>query len=181
MSSTQTLLHRNAQFAESFSGAELPIIPSLRSVILTCTDARVDPAHIFALELGETVVMRNNGGRLTPAALDEIITLALLVAAMDGESPGPFNLVIVQHTRCGAERFADPGIQAMIRERAGVDVAASAIHDHHECLQSDVDRLRDDPRVPGHISVSALLYDTETGRIEQVVDPVAVGELRSFS
>ena len=179
MSSTQTLLHRNKQFAGSFGFADLPIIPTLRTVILACTDARVDPAHIFGLELGESVVMRNNGGRLTPAVLDEIITLAHLVGGMEGGSAGPFNLAIVQHTRCGAERFADPELRRMLRDRAGVDVSASAIDDHRASIHEDVARLRDDPRVPGHVTVSALLYDVDTGGVEEVVAPAVVDQLRS--
>lgn len=178
MSSTQVMLARNEQFIKSFDQAKLPVIPKLRAVILACVDARVDPSHIFGLELGDSVVIRNNGGRVTPSSLDEIIALAMLVAMMDGDSPGPFNLVLVQHTKCGAERFADPLLQSMLRERAGVDVSATAVHDHHEALREDVNRLRDDPRVPSYITVSALLYDIDSGGIEEVVAPVAVEHLR---
>lgn len=179
LTTTQELIERNAKFAETFQDANLPIIPKLRSVILTCTDARVDPARLFDLELGDSVVIRNNGGRLTSSALDEVITLSILVSTMDGGEPGPFNLVLVQHTKCGAERFAAQPMQKMILDRAGVDVSESAIHDHYECLDSDVERLRDDPRVPDHVVVSALLYDVDTGRVEQVLAPKAVSEMRA--
>ena len=179
MTSTKTLLERNARFAASFDDAELPIIPNLRSVILACTDARVDPAHIFGLELGDSVVMRNNGARLTPSMLDEVITLSYLVDKLERGSHSPFEFVLVQHTKCGAERFADPDFRRMLLEQTGVDVAASAIEDHHESLREDVARLRDDPRVPGHITVAALLYDVDTGTVEEVVAPVAADELRA--
>ena len=65
MSSTTTLLHRNRQFASDFAAADLPILPKLRTVVLTCGDSRVDPEHILGLQLGDAVVIRNYGGRGT--------------------------------------------------------------------------------------------------------------------
>lgn len=92
MPSTTTLLNRNRQFAGNFASADLPILPKLRTVILTCADARVDPAHIFGLELGDAVVIRNNGGRVTPAVVEEIAALSFIVAQMEGgERPARSN------------------------------------------------------------------------------------------
>ncbi|MBE9554394.1 MAG: carbonic anhydrase, partial [Proteobacteria bacterium] len=99
MSNTTTLLDHNRQFASDFSAADLPILPRLRTVVLTCGDSRVDPAHVLGLELGDAVVIRNNGGRVTPAVVHEIAALAFIVAKMDGGEPGPFELVIMQHTQ----------------------------------------------------------------------------------
>ncbi len=77
MSNTTTLLERNRLFASDFAAADLPILPKLRTVVLTCGDARVDPAHILGLELGDAVVIRNNGGRVTPEVVQEIAALAV--------------------------------------------------------------------------------------------------------
>ena len=84
MSSTTTLLERNRQFAGDFSAADLPILPKLRTVVLTCGDSRVDPAHILGLKLGDAAVIRNNGGRVTLEVVHEIAALAFMVAKMDG-------------------------------------------------------------------------------------------------
>jgi carbonic anhydrase len=174
MSSTTTLLNRNRQFAGDFAAADLPILPKLRAVVLTCGDARVDPAHILGLELGDAVVIRNNGGRVTQAVVEEIATLAFMVAKMDGPERGPFELIIMQHTQCGAERFADAGFQHALMEQIGVDVSSVAIADHEQSLREDVERLRSAPGVPGHIVVSGLIYDVQHGRVREVIAPAAL-------
>lgn len=174
MTSTTTLLDRNQQFARNFSAANLPILPKLRTVILTCGDARVDPAHILDLELGDAVVIRNTGGRVTKEVVQEIAALAFLVAKMDGDHPGPFELIIMQHSECGAERFADPNLQHALKEKLGVDVSSLAITDHEQSLHDDVDRLRQAPEIPGYIIVSGLLYDIRNGQVREVITPAAL-------
>ena len=108
MSNTAEIIERNHQFAQDFDAADLPILPKMRTVILACGDARVDPAHVLGLALGEAVVIRNNGARVTPSVIEEVATLAFLVASMDGDKLGPFELILMQHTQCGAERFTAP-------------------------------------------------------------------------
>jgi carbonic anhydrase len=119
MSSTATLIDRNRLFASDFTAAELPVLPKLRTVVHTCGDARADPAHVLGLGLGDTVVIRNNGGRVTPEVAREIAALAFIVARMDGAKPGPYELVIMQPTHCGDERFADADLQRAIKKQAG--------------------------------------------------------------
>ena len=174
MSNTTTLLNRNRKFASDFTAADLPILPKLRTVVLTCGDARVDPAHILGLELGDAVVIRNNGGRVTPEVVHEIAALSFIVAKMDGAERGPFELIIMQHTQCGAERFADPDFQRSLKEQLGVDVSSVAITDHELSLREDVERLRSAPEVPGYIVVSGLIYDVQHGHVREVIAPAAL-------
>ena len=42
-----TLLDRNRRFAEHFAAGDLKISPRMSTILLTCLDARVDPAHVF--------------------------------------------------------------------------------------------------------------------------------------
>jgi len=174
MSNTTTLIKRNRQFANDFSAADLPVLPKLRTVVLTCGDSRVDPAHVLGLELGDAVVIRNNGGRVTPEVVHEIAALAFIVAKMEGDESGPFELIIMQHTQCGAERFADPDIQLALKEHLGVDVSSVAISDHEQSLQEDIERLRNAPEVPGYIVVSDFIYDVQHGRVREVIAPAAL-------
>lgn len=174
MSSTPTLLDRNRRFASDFAAADLPIIPKLRTVVLTCGDARVDPAHTLGLELGDSAIIRNNGGRVTTEVVHEIAALAFMVAKMDGARRGMFELIIVQHTHCGAERMVDPDFQRALEEHAGVDVSSVAIADHEQSLRADVERLRRAPEVPGYIVVSGYIYDVRNGRLREVIAPAAL-------
>jgi len=182
MTSVTTLIERNSIFADGFGDADLPMIPRMRTVILTCVDARVDPAHVLGLTLGDAVVIRNNGGRVTKEVTDEIATLAFMVAMLDGDNPGPFELIIMHHTQCGAERFADPQFQSAVNTRLGIDVSLSAIVDHEESIKEDIDRLRHAPSLPDYVVGWGLIYDVKTGGLQRVVAPAplrakaAVGE-----
>ncbi len=108
-----TLLDRNRCFAEQFEAGDLKISPRLSTIVLTCLDARVDPAHFFGLGLGDAVVIRNAGGRITPAVMRDLGILGVLAAAVSqpGTSPRRPGLVVIQHTDCGMSRLAYPAIQ----------------------------------------------------------------------
>lgn len=181
MSNTSTLLDRNRRFAKEFAAADLPILPKLRTVVLTCGDSRVDPAHILGLELGDAAVIRNNGGRVTPAVVEEIAAMAFIVAQLDGAEPSPFELVLIHHTQCGAERFADPTVQRVLKEHIGVDVSSVAISSHELSLREDVQRLRNAPEVPGYIVVSGYIYDVQHGTIREIVAPAPLESEQSVS
>jgi len=140
-------------------------------MILTCIDARVDPAHIFNLDLGEAVVVRNTGGRVTPAVIDEIAALSVMINQMNGGQDTPFELILMQHTHCGSERLADPNLAAAIKSKTGVDVAQLAIHDHEESLREDLETLRTSPAVPDYLTVSTMIYDVKTGLASTLTVP----------
>ncbi len=179
MTAQNELIGRNRAFAADFNGAELPILPKLGTVLLTCVDARVDPAHVLGLELGDAVVIRNNGGRVTRAVIEEVATLAVLVSAMtEGRELG-FNVILMQHTQCGAQRLADPALQGMLQEKLGIDVSEYAITDQASDLMTDIERLRDAEVIPDTLSVSAMLYDVATGEAREIVSTTPLGILRS--
>ena len=169
---------RNRSFALSFDAAGLPALPKLGTLILTCVDARVDPAHILGLRLGDAVVFRNNGGRVTPSFIDEVAALAILVAHRTGADEAAFSIVLMQHTQCGAKAFADPALQAQIKARADVDVSPSAIVDPASDLLTDIERLRRADKLPGSVRVAAMLYDVETGGVAEVAPERSLADLR---
>lgn len=181
MTGNNILLERNSRFADTFSGADLPIMPKLGTLIVTCIDARVDPAHVLGLDLGDAVVLRNNGGRVTPAVIDEIATLAFMVSRMTQNPEPEFNVVLMQHTQCGAQNFANPDFQGALRDKLGIEVSDYAITDQETDLRRDIDRLRDAAGVPGSLTVSALLYDVKTGRAVEVVRPGKLARLRALA
>lgn len=179
MSVQSDLITRNKQFAATFDRGDMPILPELRTVLVACGDARVDPAHVLGLDLGEVVVIRNNGGRVTRPVIEEIATLAVLVNAMtEGREPG-FNVILMQHTQCGAQRLANPDLQAMLKEKLGIDVSAYAITDQACDLMTDIGRLCAAPEVPDTITVSAMLYDVATGTAREIAPAKSLGEWRA--
>ena len=75
MSNFDELLRNNTDFAKT--GAKdrvpaIPFIPNKQVYILTCIDPRVDPAQVFGLELGDAIVARTVGGRVTPAVIQDL-------------------------------------------------------------------------------------------------------------
>lgn len=81
----------------------------------------------------------------------------------------------MQHTQCGAERFADPNLQAALKNNLGIDVSAVAITDHDQSIKGDIERLRTAPEIPESIIVSGYIYDVQTGSVREVVAPAALG------
>jgi len=113
--------------------------------VIGCVDSRVDPSLVLGLDLGEAVVMRNIGGRVTPAVLRSWQLLAKLGQQGAGGQPGngPPHLVVLQHTDCGIKRLGDhTEMLAEFFEIPVIDLDAKAISDPHPAVRIDVEILR---------------------------------------
>jgi len=172
MTTIDTLIERNDDFTAQRFAAGLSLMPTLRTLIIGCADARVDPAHLLGLEPGEALVLRNIGGRITPAALQDLALLSLIPQV---EGAGPvrgLNLVVLHHTDCGITRLV--GFPDRLADYFGIvpdQLAAKAVTDPHASVRVDVAALRANPNLPGDIVASGLVYDVATGRVETVVAP----------
>jgi carbonic anhydrase len=158
------LVQRNATFVArgAFKGLPFPTNPALR--VIGCVDSRVDPSDVLGLKLGEAVVMRNVGGRVTPEALRSWALLGRLGA---GQSPSGA-MVILHHTDCGIRRLASyPEQLAAFFEIPVADLGSKAVEDPYAAVRIDVDIARH--RLPQDLLVSGLVYDVDTGLIEVVV------------
>jgi carbonic anhydrase len=163
--SSDELVRRNAAFAATgaFAGLRFPASDILQ--VLGCVDSRVDPGVVLGLELGEGVVMRNIGGRVTPAALRSWALLGRL-----GQSRPPSgHLVILHHTDCGITRLADyPEQLAAFFEIPADELDSKAVADPYAAVRIDTAIARH--TLPPSRPVSGLVYDVSTGLIE-IVDP----------
>lgn len=171
------LIWRNSEFAYKQEVSGLGMMPSGRTMVIGCVDPRVDPAIVMNLQLGEAVVIRNVGGRVTPGTMR---TLALLgaIAQAGGKLPGDgWNLVVMQHTDCGIGRLVDhPDALSAELGIAPDEIDAATITDPRRALAADLAVLHANPMLPRGITVSGLLYDTETGRLETIVAPAPLVE-----
>jgi carbonic anhydrase len=172
MTDTGDLTARNARFAAGRSVAGLRINPSGSLMIIGCVDPRVDPAHLYGLELGEAAVIRNVGGRVTPATLRTMAMLAEVGKAnQDGRPRGDWNLVILHHTDCGmTDLAAFPGLLAEYFELDVAELGPKAVSDPYESVRVDVEVIRSTVRGSAFI-VSGHVYDVGTGRVDVVVAP----------
>jgi carbonic anhydrase len=181
MDTIETLNERNKHFAaHQFTGG-LALMPKLKTMIVSCADPRVDPAALFDLELGDAAVIRNIGGRITPATLQTMAMLRLVATAEAGGPPGPgWNLIVLHHTDCGINHLT--GYPDLLAEHFGVDRAeldAKHVTDPWASVATDVAALKANPFLPAELIVSGLVYDVETGLIQQVVGPELLRDDRS--
>jgi carbonic anhydrase len=169
------LLERNQQFARTYTPAPLGP-PTEQVLVVTCLDHRVDPAIVLGLRLGDAPVIRNAGGRVTEAVIDDIAYIAFLAQHLFG---GPaaaerlFEVAVVHHTQCGTSFLADPRFRNQAAEATGLPEAAleaSAVTDPHTTVKADVHRLLTSPLLPPKVSVSAHVYDIATGRLTTTLD-----------
>jgi carbonic anhydrase len=172
------LLQRNKGFAAQQSDADklmpsLPqALPNVKAIIIGCADMRVDPAHLFGIQPGEAVVMRNIGGRVTPGLLEQLGLLGR-IGEVAGQIPGgggDFHIIVLQHTDCGITRLAgDTEMLARYFQIPAGELKAKAVTDPSKAVAVDVALLRAIPALPGKWLVSGLVYDVSTGLVETIV------------
>lgn len=166
------LLERNEQFARDYTPVPLGP-PSAQLIVVSCLDHRVDPALALGLRLGDAPVIRNAGGRVTPAVINDLAYLAFLAEKLFGAGDTLFEVAVVHHTQCGTGFLEDSGFRHEAAEATGVSEAtleASAVVDPRTTVQIDVDRLLASPLLPSKVSVSGHVYDIGTGRVTTTLD-----------
>jgi len=183
MNHLDLMLERNKDFAVSQSAARelMPrALPNVKAIIIGCADMRVDPAHVLGIKPGESVVMRNIGGRITPGLLEQLSMLGRIgdVAGAIPGGGGEFHLIVLQHTNCGITYLA--GETAMLTRYFQMqegELRTKAVTDPRAAVAVDVALLRAIPALPGEWLVSGLIYDVASGFVEIVVPPSRIREV----
>ncbi len=182
MSNLDNLLEHNKDFAAQQSAGTIPpslpeATPNIKAMIIGCADPRVDPAHILGINLGDALVLRNIGGRVTPVLLEEMGMLGRVGQVM-GKVPaggGEFHLIVLQHTDCGITRLAgDPAMLAHYFQIEEEKVGTKTVLDPRAAVAGDVAVLRAIPALPAKWLLSGLVYDVATGLVEIVVPPAPI-------
>jgi carbonic anhydrase len=185
----QEVLSANELYAASFGAkSELALPPARRFAILTCMDARLDPAKYAGLIEGDAHVIRNAGGRASDDAIRSLVISYKLL--------GTKEWFVIHHTNCGMEFFTDEvmrGLLANSLETAALgadgfyDVGPGpgsaeakyidwlTISDNAQSVTEDVSRIRSHPLVPASIPIYGYLYDVGTGRLVEVPEARKAG------
>jgi carbonic anhydrase len=167
MENMEELLQRN----KAFAGTDLkdrvpaiPFIPNMQVYVLTCIDPRVDPAGILGLELGDAIVGRNVGGRVTPAVIQDVAWISYLHEVKTPDADW-FELAIIHHTDCGSGFLADPELRHGFAQRGFDEQALAELPVLHpaETVRIDVERLAREPSISPRIKISGYSYDIRTG------------------
>jgi carbonic anhydrase len=189
MSVLNEVLAANEQYAATFGDkASLALPPARHFTILTCMDARLDPAHYAGLSEGDAHVIRNAGGRATDDAIRSLVISYKLL--------GTAEFFVIHHTDCGMEFFTDEVISgllansletAALTEKGFVDVGTGpgstegrfikwhTISDQAGAVVDDVRHVRSHPLIPAGIPVYGYVYDVRSGRLIEVPEATKVG------
>jgi carbonic anhydrase len=189
MSVRDEVLAANEQYAATFGArSELALPPARGFAILTCMDARLDPAKYAGLSEGDAHVIRNAGGRASDDAIRSLVISYKLL--------GTSEWFVVHHSNCGMEFFTDTvmrGLLASSLETAelgpdgfrdiGVGPGSTeadyidwlTITDNSESVTADVRRIRTHPLVPSRIPIYGYIYDVATGRLVEVPEATQAG------
>ncbi|HWL84374.1 MAG TPA: carbonic anhydrase [Polyangiaceae bacterium] len=188
----EEVLQANAAYAKNFGDkGKLTIPPARRFSILTCMDARIDPAGLAGLREGDAHVIRNAGGRASDDAIRSLVISYKLL--------GTREWFVIHHSNCGMELFTDEIIRDLLanslktssydgkqwtdsgkREgsRQGDFIDWLTIRDQAESVTTDVERIRTHPLVPSEIPIYGYVYQVESGRLIEVPDATAAGRAR---
>jgi carbonic anhydrase len=175
MTDIRDIVERNADFAAHRHPADLTINPSGNTMVIGCVDPRVDPGRVLGLELGEAAIIRNVGGRVTPATLATMAMLGRVGQAnRETHRPGDWNLVLLHHTDCGMTDLAPfPDLLAEYFEIPAGELDAKSVSDPRGSARVDVEVVLGQLRGEAFF-VSGLVYDVATGLVDTVVPPTAL-------
>ena len=166
----ETALARNRAFAAAGGHKGAVVFPNLRLFVITCLDPRVDPAHVLGLELGDAMVVRNVGGRVTPEVINDVAFIGQLAENVLPDGP-LFEVAVIHHTQCGAGALADDTFRHRYAERIGAEESTlreQAVLDPAATVTSDVERLRSAAAISPRVAVSGYVYDVVTGLMQTI-------------
>ncbi|HMF74803.1 MAG TPA: carbonic anhydrase [Bryobacteraceae bacterium] len=173
------VLDANESYAATFGDkANLAMPPSRRFAILTCMDARLDPAKFAGLREGDAHVIRNAGGRASDDAIRSLVISYKLL--------GTKEWFVVHHTNCGMEYFTNDIMRGLLAQsletaslvdgawkdtgkgpgsHAGEYIEWLTIRNQVQSVQDDVYRIKTHPLTPKDIPVYGYIYDVTSGRL----------------
>lgn len=176
------VLHANQQYADRFGDkGKLAMPPARGFAILTCMDARLDPAKLAGLAEGDAHVIRNAGGRATEDAIRSLVISYKLL--------GTHEWFVIHHTNCGMQLFTDEVIRDLLAQslataafdgtrwtdpatgggsREGDFIDWLPIKNLAESVVVDVERIRRHPLVPRSIPIHGYIYEVTSGRLVEV-------------
>ena len=184
------VLAANADYSADFGDkSDLPMPPGRHFAILTCMDARLDPAKYAGLAEGDAHVIRNAGGRASDDAIRSLVISYKLL--------GTREWFVIHHTNCGMETFTNEIMRDLLAsslKTASVD--ASGWHDtgdgpgsiegnyidwltfsdNARSVIEDVERIRKHPLVPHDIPVYGYIYDVKIGKLVEVPEATRLGK-----
>ncbi len=163
MSVRDEVLQANQDYASDFEKGDLPMPPGRKFAVVTCMDARIDPARALGLEEGDAHVIRNAGGLVN----DETIRSLCISHSLLGTEEA----FVIAHTDCGMLTFSNEDIRAKLADEKGADASDidfQPFSDLDESVRRSVAKAQASPLLDG-VAISGWVYDVRSGALREVV------------
>ena len=159
MSVIDEVSQANERYASGFAKGNLPMPPGRKFAVVTCMDARLDPARFLGLEEGDAHVIRNAGGLVN----DETIRSLLISHHLLGTEEA----LVIGHKDCGMVTFTNADVHEKLGPQSeGIDF--EPFPDVAERVRQSVETIRRHPLLPDSFGATGFVYDVGSGRIEPV-------------
>src|SRR6266516_4037003 len=160
MSTVQEFQKANDAYASTFAKGHLLMPPARQVAVLTCMDARLDPARFLGLEEGDAHVIRNAGGRASEDAIRSLVISQQLL--------GTNTVVVIHHTDCGMLTFSNADLHTKLKKELNADaehIDFLPFKDLEQSVRDDVAAIKNSPLIPKSVEVSGYIYDVKSGRL----------------
>ncbi|MDR2234191.1 MAG: carbonic anhydrase [Tannerella sp.] len=186
----EEVLHANKEYASNFGEkGKLAMPPARQFAVLTCMDARLDPAKFAGLAEGDAHVIRNAGGRVSEDAIRSLIISHKLLGTQEW--------FVIHHTDCGMETFTNEIISGLLAESLetaainengwynpskeggsenGQYINFLTISNLEKSVVDDVRLIRNHALVSKHIAIYGYIYDCKTGQLIEVKEATQIGK-----
>ena len=159
MSVVDEIKSANEQYADGFNKGDLPMPPGRRLAVVTCMDARLDPAKALGLEEGDAHVIRNAGGLVNDEAIRSLVISHHLLGTQEA--------IVIGHTDCGMLTFTNDDIHGKLGpESESIDF--QPFPDLDARVRQSVETIRSAPLLPDAFRATGFVYDVKTGRLKAV-------------
>lgn len=159
MSVVDEVTTANESYASGFAKGELPMPPGRKFVVVTCMDARLDPARFLGLEEGDAHVIRNAGGLVNDETIRSLVISHHLL--------GTEEALVIGHTECGMLTFTNDDVHGKLGpESESIDF--QPFSDLEERVRQSVDAIRAHPLLRDSFGATGFVYDVRSGRLELV-------------
>ncbi|TFK36814.1 carbonic anhydrase [Crucibulum laeve] len=168
MSAHEAYASNNEKYASTFDKGGLPLPPSKQVAVVTCMDARIDPAAQLGINLGEAHVIRNAGGSAKEALRSIVISQRLLQTR---------EVILFHHTDCGMLTFSTNDLRTIVKNASEGDASVAEAVDQidflefgdlEESVKSDVKFLKENNLVLPGTKITGWVHDVKTGKIRQI-------------
>jgi carbonic anhydrase len=159
MATIDEIRSANERYAERFDKGALPMPPGRKFAVVTCMDARLDPAKFLGLAEGDAHVIRNAGGVVSEDALRSLIISHHLLGTQEA--------IVIGHSDCGMLTFTNDDLHEKLGS-ASESIDFLPFPDVAERVRESVRTIRDSELLPDSFGAAGFVYDVHSGRLEPV-------------